>query len=120
MITKYVRIQTRYSGKTGKPVGIFGACWHLQRAGKLNDAEIDLFRSIDNWFIDNLPEPPFYKDGNPDKAVTWFKRDTTEKMMEELKPLMELLDKNKVEYDIVLTNFPGKIIYEDEYQVATV
>ena len=33
----YIRYQVRYSGKTGKPVGIFGACWHLWRRGLLSD-----------------------------------------------------------------------------------
>jgi hypothetical protein len=31
---------------------------------------------------------------------------------------MGLLEKYNVEYDIVYTNFIGKIIYEDDYQVA--
>ena len=27
---------------------------------------------IDDWFLENLPEPPFYADGNSIGAVTWF------------------------------------------------
>ena len=32
--------------------------------------------------------------------------------------LMSLLDKYKVPYDIVFTDYVGNVIYEDEYQVA--
>jgi hypothetical protein len=33
---------------------------------------------------------------------------------------MNLLDKYNVNYDIVMTNCPGQIIYEDEFQVAVI
>lgn len=115
---KYVRIQTRYCGKTGKPVGIFGACWHLKRAGNLSNEEVQLFLEIDEWFKVHLPTPPFYEKGNPDKAITWFKRESTDDMLERLQPLMNLLEQYDVEFDVVFTNHIGKIIYEDEYQVA--
>ena len=39
-------------------------------------------------------------------------------MIEKIMPLMDLLEKYHVEYDIVYTNFVGKIVYEDEFQVA--
>lgn len=120
MNQKYVRIQVRYCGNTGKPVGIFGACWHLLWADRLTEEEAARFINIDAWFKEYLPEPPFYESGNPDKAVTWFKRDSTEHMLKELQPLIDLLEKYQVEHDVVLSNYPGTIIYEDEYQVGVV
>jgi len=41
---KFLRVQVRYSGKTGKPVGIFGAVYHLMNAGVLSDEETKLWR----------------------------------------------------------------------------
>ncbi len=41
-------------------------------------------------------------------------------MLQKLEPLLELLDKYAVKYDIVFTNYVGKIIYEDQYQVGVV
>jgi len=121
---KYVRIQARYCGKTGKPVGIFGACWHLMegrmRKDRLNEEEKALYLKIREWFEENLPNPPFYEDGNTIKAITWFKREKTEDMIDRLKPLIELLEKYNVEYDIVFSDNVGKIIYEDDYQVAVI
>jgi hypothetical protein len=117
---KYIRIQTRYLGKLGKPVGIFGACHHLQRAGKLTIDEAALFKSIDDWFIANLPLPYFYADGNAIKAITWFKKDETVEMILRLQPLVKLLEKYNVDYDLIESDEPGTKVYEDEYQVGTI
>ena len=114
----YIRIHTTYiHWRTGKPVGIFGACHHLKQRGWLNDDEIRLFEELDAWFIEHLPEPAYYRDGNPQKAVTWFKSSAVD-MVERCKPMIELLDKYCIEYRISHSDNPGKIIYEDEFQVA--
>ncbi|MCU6795110.1 hypothetical protein OB236_23660 [Paenibacillus sp. WQ 127069] len=120
MNVRYLRVQVRYSGKTGKPVGIFGACWHLLRGSRLNEEESAKFLAINEWFKEHLPEPSFYEHGNPDKAITWFKVGLSDQMVTELQPLMDLLDKYHVQYDIVLSNYPGTIIYEDKYQVGVI
>ena len=115
----YVRIQVRYCGRTGKPVGIFCACHHLRRRGVLPAEDDALFQQVEDWFIEHLPQPAFYQDGNPDKAITWFKAEAVD-MLERLGPLRTLLDKHGVRYDIVRTDDPGRIIYEDPWQVAVV
>ena len=65
-IQKYVRIQVRYSGKTGKPVGIFGACHHVVNNSyytfNTTEDEKSLFLNVENWFNENLPNPPFYNE----------------------------------------------------------
>ena len=118
---KYFRLHVTYKGKTGKPVGIFGACHHLKRAGRLTADEVILFEEIDAWYTENLLEPPFYAKGNLQKAITWFK-DTPEvhTFVKGLDPLLDLLKKYGVEHKISWTTNPGEIIYEDEYQVAVI
>ncbi len=117
----YFRIHVTYTGKTGKPVGVFGACHHLKKAGCLTDEEQRLHQEIVAWYEENLPNPPFYKDGNPQKAVTWFK-DTpqTRELARRLDALTALLDKYEVQWTLSHTTEPGTIIYEDDYQVAVV
>jgi hypothetical protein len=119
---KYIRIQVRYNGKTGKPVGIFGACHHVvyNKYHNFNSTDEDrkVFEEIDSWFNEHLPNPPFYEEGNVNNYITWFKKDAAESMIEKLTPLMKILEKYNVPYDIVHTNFIGKIVYEDDYQVA--
>ena len=117
---KYVRIQGRdIAYRTGKPVGIFTAVHRLQRDGKLDEEEKSVYYDIDQvWFQEELPNPPFYDDDEPGKPITWFKTATTSHMLKKLQPLMDMMDKYDMPYDVVYTNFPGRIVYEDEYQVA--
>jgi ribosomal-protein-alanine N-acetyltransferase len=117
---KYVRVQTREPAYlTGKPRGIFAAVSHLERGGKLTEAELAAYHYIDNvWFEEQLPNPPFYDDDAPGKPITWFKTASAAHMLEKLRPLMDMLDKYGTPYDVVYTNFPGRIVYEDEWQVA--
>lgn len=41
-------------------------------------------------------------------------------MLERIQPLIDLLDKYDIPYDIVYTNYVGKIVYEDEHQVGVI
>ncbi len=117
---RYVRIQTRECAYlTGKPRGIFASVHKLMEAGKLTDDEVKQFHYIDHhWFQRELPNPPFYDDDKPGKPITWFKTATTAHMRNMLQPLLDMLDRNHEPYDVVYTNFPGKIVYEDTWQVA--
>ena len=117
---KYVRIQGRdIAFRTGKPVGIFAAVSRLERAGVLSEQEKEVYHETDDvWFEENLPNPPFYDDDLPGKPITWFKTSTSGFMIEKLHPLMDMLEKYSYPYDVVYTNFPGRIVYEDEWQVA--
>jgi hypothetical protein len=118
---KNVRIQTRENAYlTGKPRGIFAAVGHLERDGKLTTEELEKYHFIDQvWFQEHLPNPPFYDDETPGKPITWFKTATTTQMLEKLQPLIDMLGKYGVPYDVVYTDFPGKIVYEDDWQIAT-
>ncbi len=114
---KYVRIQGRENSYITKyPKGVFSLCWNLIKDETLTEAEKNMFISIDNWFKENLPEPEPCK--NHEQVITFFKTDSTVEMLEKLEPAIALLEKYKKPYDIVYTNFVGKIVYEDEWQVA--
>ena len=108
--------------KTKKPVGIFILNWRRIRDNIYNPEDVKLYNETHQWFLEHLPEPPFYGDGNdnPQGAITWFKTDTCEKMLEKITPLVDLLDKYNIPYDIVYSNYVGKIIYEDDYQVGVI
>lgn len=114
---KYMRIQGREeSWITKYPKGIFGMCWRMIMDGVMSEEDEELFRSIDQWFKDNLPEPEPCKNG--EKVITFFKNETSKEMLEKIKPAMDLLDKYNHPYDVVYTNFVGTIVYEDDWQVA--
>ena len=118
---KYLRIQGHeYSYGTGRPTGVFSLCHRRVDNGTFTAEDSELFRETDQWFKDNLIQPPFYAEGNPDRAVTWFKTEAYEAMKEKSQVLTDLLDKYGVPYDVVFTDYVGRIIYEDEFQVAAV
>ncbi len=121
---KYVRIQARYTGKTGKPVGLFAANWHIMRAGLFTEEDKELFLKTDEWFNDNLSNPPFYSENadlnNPQKAITYFKTAAISKYEDKIFILTGLLEKYNTPYDVVFTNSVGEIIYEDDYQAAVI
>ena len=57
---------------------------------------------------------------NPHGAITYFKTENSDVMLEKIQPLIDLLDKYDIPYDIVYTNYVGKIIYEGDYQVGVI
>ena len=120
---KYLRIQGReIAYRTQKPVGIFVLNWRRVRDNVYSEEDKALYWETRQWFVENLPEPPFYGEDNdnPDGAVTWFKTERCDEMLEHIQPLLDLLDRYEIPYDIVLTDHPGKIVYEDDWQVGTI
>lgn len=114
---KYMRIQGREASRVTKyPRGIFAMCWRMIMDGTMSKEDEEIFRNIDQWFKDNLPEPEQCKNG--EKVITFFKTETTEEMRERIRPAMEILDKYGHPYDVVYTNYVGTVVYEDEWQVA--
>jgi len=119
----FIRYHGNYSSPyTKQPYGIFAVISHLQRDGKLSKADSDLYDKTANWFEQNLPNPPFYDDRNAIRAVTWFKEyNEARHMIERLAPFFEIAQKYEVEIiKSVRYEAPGKIVYEDEYQVGVV
>lgn len=116
----YVRIQARYRGRLGVEVGVFVAVDHLRRAGVLSSGQEAQYFDIDDWFNDNLPNPPFYGDGNSAGAVTWFKTPVAAAMAERIDVLRSILTAHGVEHDVVTASDPGQQIYEDEFQIGVV
>ena len=71
---RYYRMHTsEIAYKTGLPVGIFVAVWRLVEAKKLTAEEEKLYWENRAYFEKALPVPPYYENGNPEGAVTWFK-----------------------------------------------
>jgi len=89
---KYIRFHGNYSSPfTEQPYGIFVVIYHLLREGKLTDEDAILYNTTNDWFEENLPNPPFYDDQNSIRAVTWFKEtENIKEMLERLTPFFDL------------------------------
>ena len=114
---KYVRIQGKeLAVNTHFAKGIFSMCWQMIQSDVMDEEDADLFREIDAWFSEILPYPPQCR--KREKVVCYFKTENTEEMMKLITPAMWLLEKYQHPFYVVYTNFPGEIVYEDQYQVA--
>lgn len=118
--SRFLRLHATYVGRLGAEVGVFVAVDHLRRADLLSLAEEDVYFEVDDWFNENLPNPPFYIDGNPRGAITWFKRDSGADMLGRLESLTQILDAHAVDWVTTCCDDPGEIIYEDPFQVGAV
>jgi len=126
-LPKYVRLQGRETAYiTKKPVGIFTVCWRRIKDGTFNETDKTIYIEANDWFVKNLPYPPFYGENNDDTtantngAICYFKTSYANSIMERVDPIFKLLDKHQIPYDIIYTNYPGKIIYEDDFQVGVI
>jgi hypothetical protein len=116
----YIRLHADYRGRLDVEVGIFVAVDHLRRADLLSVEDEETYFDIDDWFNRHLPNPPFYDDGNGIRAVTWFKRSTTTDMLPRLEPLQRILGEHGVACHLVETDDPGRIVYEDHFQLGVI
>ncbi|MCR5308232.1 MAG: hypothetical protein K6E24_04480 [bacterium] len=115
---KYVRIQGQELAKnTMYARGIFSMCWDMVHNDLMEEEDALLFREIDDWFAHELPWPPQCK--NQEKVICFFKTENSKEMLNMIQPAMWLLERYNHPFYLVYTNtLPGKIVYEDKYQVA--
>ena len=114
---KYVRIQGKErSIHTNHEKGIFSMCWKLIQDDVMDEEDADLYKEIDKWFAEILPFPAPCERG--EKVICYFKTENTEEMMKLITPALWLLEKYNHPYYLIYTNFPGEIVYEDQFQVA--
>ena len=115
---KYLRIQGKNLVRnTMYARGVFSVCMQLLESGKMEQEDSDLFKELNNWFLDNLPLPP--QCNNQDPVICWFKTENSEEMIKMIRPILWLLEKYDIPYFLVHTNTPGEIVYEDKYQIVT-
>ncbi len=120
---KYYRVHTEdIAYLTQQPRGIFTAIGKLVDAKILSEDEEKEYWRNREYFERELPVPPFYDNGNPQRAITWFK-DTDEgnRIYQEMGFYRSMATK----YGLKLLKteceeIPGDIIYEDDFQIAVV
>ena len=91
----------------------------LMEEEKLYRYEAVRVSEIFDWFNQYLPCPPFEKSKWPKNAITWFKVGAQE-YISKLYDLQVILSEHGVQVRTIKTEYPGKILYEDEYQIVAV
>ena len=114
---KYCRIQGKElaaNTRTGK--GIFSMFNQMITDGTIDEEDAGLFKEIDSWFAEELPWPPQCQ--RQEKVICYFKTENTQMMMKMINPLLWLLERYQHPYYVIYTNFPGEIVYEDDFQIV--
>ena len=117
----YFRIHTADKAYlTQQPRGIFAAVSKLIDAGTATEEEAAEYRRNREHFEKALPVPPFYGEGNPDHAVTWFKYTPEgQRIWEDMSFYRRICAKYGVRlYISECDELPGEVIYEDGFQIA--
>ncbi len=117
----YFRIHTAdIAYITQQPRGIFTAVGKLVDAKMLSEEETVAYWKNREYFEKILPVPPFYKDGNPDHATTWFKYSPQgQGIWQQMDFYRAMCKKYGLKlYRSQAYEAPGEIIYEDDFQIA--
>jgi hypothetical protein len=106
-----------------QPRGVFQALYRLQRAGELAQHEAAWFAETEEWFSRHLKRPSRLAGSSrpnaPARAISWIKASAIEHVSR-MRDLAALLEHKGVPVEELRTTRPGYVVYEDEYQVATI
>lgn len=90
---------------------------------KFSKEEEKSIEEIFTYYNTQLPIPErFHRSKNKhakNVAISWFK-DNAKKQIELARKLCEILERCNIMTEMISTNNPGKILYEDEYQVVAI
>ncbi len=108
---------------SARETGVFQAAYRLKDEGQLHDYEEPRLRELLDWFNINLRKPSKFTNSKPpyyrkqEKAISWFK-DTATEHIAKLREILVVLDNHHVHFEMIKTDRPGYIVYEDEYQIV--
>ena len=107
--------------RSGRRKGLFHAMSDLQDSGELLGYEQEQYDEIYEWFRKNLKKPrSFTRSSKPNAkkvALSWFK-DTASQHIARMHEVAHILRTHGVEVEILRTQRPGYIVYDDQHQVA--
>ena len=97
-------------------MGIFRAAARVEMRSHLTVWSRELLRSSLDWFNDNLPVPRL---DDPDwRALFWFRPQSD--VVREMWQLVAILREEEVAVGLRYTKMPGRIVYQDEFQIAAI
>ena len=120
----YIRFITgEIDDTSNREAGVFQAAYRLWRHDTLPDYEQARVRELLDWFNANLDKPgrfttskpPYYRKKN--RAISWFK-DTATEHIAKLREIIIILDNHDIHTEMIQTDRPGYIVYEDAHQVV--
>ena len=100
------------------PEGVIRRSTDYQEAGVLEPYEYARLEKLFRWLNKNLPVPPFSRRNWSTRAVCWFKDDASESI-QRVWEIVILLRQHGAPIRMLTSKNPGKLLYEDAYQIVT-
>jgi len=122
--TIYVRFVTnRIDGSSLKRQGVFQAAADLIDSKLLPDDEAKELKELERWFDKNLRKPDRFarsRRSHPaPKAISWFKSSAME-YVERMHAMCRILNEHGVQTEMITSQRPGYVVFQDEFQIAAV
>lgn len=99
--------------------GFFMAMAELRNSGALYPWEAEIDKVVYRWFNDHLLVPHVQSKDNKAHAISWFKSTATE-YIENMRQFAAILEAHDYVVEQLVTERPGKILYEDDEQIVAV
>jgi len=119
---KYLRfVINGHDEDSNKRQGIFQTLVDIREKGQLHGYEETIVSKHHEWFNENLERPTkLRRSSKPhalNKAISWYK-DTAQEHISRMYELSHILEAHDVPVEVIHTERPGYIVYEDEHQVT--
>jgi hypothetical protein len=117
-MNRYLRFQTAVRSRFNRlPLGVFRAAGQLRRLGFIERDDDPLLSDALAWFNENLRVPDLRDEHH--RAVFWFRTEARE-LVGRAWDIVIALRVAGILVELRRTDDPGKIIYEDQHQVAAI
>ncbi|MGW7050298.1 hypothetical protein [Streptomyces sp. NPDC054887] len=120
----YVRYQGTVRRAGGNFPGVFGLVNGLAREGRLSAAQERFRRTHNDWYDaaytdPSTVDPTVYDPRVNPGAAAWFKPAAVE-LIARVDGYLEILAAHGVEWRLVRSADPGRVVYEDAHQIVVV
>lgn len=121
----YLRFTTTENDdRSGKLKGVFTLAYELIDEQSLYIEDEKTLRELLVWFGANLPVPTKFSknrnDGHKNTlGISWLKPSST-KVVNKFWGLKSILENAGYQIEVIKTDRPGKIVYEDDHQLVAV
>jgi hypothetical protein len=106
---------------SGRRMGIFHVVREFLRTGNPSRHEREILDAFGVWFNEALEQPTRFSRSRRPRAkavaICWFK-DSAKEHMARLHTVASILSEHGIQIDVITTERPGYIVYEDEWQVT--
>lgn len=121
---RHIRFQSPTRSPRGHHPGVFGLANALAREGRLSPDEYAVWRASNDWYDARFPnpsavDPSVYDPRLNPGAAAWFRPTATEALAR-VAPYLRILRAHGVPCVRLESSRPGRIVYEDAYQVVAV